>query len=50
MRVAKNSDHVFLWTDGYTFLERFYSAFDSFNLNVGIANTKFTHAKVNYGK
>lgn len=37
-----------LWTDGYAFLERFYTYYDTSNSKIGIANTPFTQAKVNY--
>jgi len=33
--------------NGYTFLERFYSVYDSTESRVGFANTKFTHATTN---
>ena len=33
--------------NGYTFLERFYSVFDTANSRVGIANTPFTTATTN---
>ncbi|KAK2465529.1 hypothetical protein APHAL10511_002421 [Amanita phalloides] len=33
--------------DGYTFLERFYSVFDTTNSRVGLATTPFTTATTN---
>jgi cathepsin E len=33
--------------DGYTFLERFYSCYDTTNKRVGVANTPFTTATSN---
>ncbi|KAF9534255.1 aspartic peptidase A1 [Crepidotus variabilis] len=33
--------------NGYAFLERFYSVYDTSNKRVGIANTPFTHATTN---
>lgn len=33
--------------NGYTFLERFYSVYDTDNGRVGLANTKYTNATTN---
>ena len=33
---------------GQTFLERFYSAYDTGNKQVGLATTSFTNATINY--
>ena len=33
--------------DGYAFLERFYYAYDSVNMRIGLATTPFTFATTN---
>ena len=34
--------------NGFTFLERFYSVYDTANKKVGLANTQFTRATSNF--
>ena len=35
------------WADGFTFLQRFYSVYDTTNSQVGLATTEFTNAETN---
>jgi cathepsin E len=42
-----NSGVGFDFFNGYAFLERFYSVFDTTKHRVGFATTKFTHALTN---
>ncbi|KAG2087628.1 acid protease [Suillus discolor] len=42
------SDSGLDFTNGYCFLERFYSVFDTTNSRVGFATTKYTDATTNY--
>jgi len=45
--IGSPSGSGFDFINGYTFLERFYSVFDTGNSQVGLANTPFTSATSN---
>jgi cathepsin E len=45
--MGSTSGEGFDFVNGYTFLERFYSVFDTANRRVGFATTPFTHATTN---
>ncbi len=36
------------WINGYTWLERFYTVYDTANKRIGFAHTPFTNATTNY--
>ena len=40
--LGQDSDSGLSFINGYTWLERFYSVYDTANNRVGIANTEFT--------
>lgn len=41
------ASNLFSFVNGYTFLERHYTVYDSVKKQVGFANTPFTHATTN---
>ena len=45
--LGQNSGQGFDFVNGMTFLERFYSVYDSENNRLGLAETAWTHAKIN---
>lgn len=45
--LGTNSGEGLDFINGFTFLERFYSVFDTANRRVGLATTSFTHATTN---
>ncbi|KAG0708529.1 acid protease [Suillus ampliporus] len=45
--IGSKSDSTFDFINGYTFLERFYSIFDTTNQRVGFATTAYTESTVN---
>lgn len=45
--IGSNSGEGLDFINGYAFLERFYSVFDTTNKRVGFANTPFTKATTN---
>ncbi|KAJ3776837.1 family A1 protease [Lentinula raphanica] len=47
LHVTGDGEPGFDFIDGYVFLERFYSVFDTTNNRVGFANTAFTNATTN---
>lgn len=47
MQMGYNSGQGFDFINGYAFLERFYSIYDTTNKRVGFATTQFTDATSN---
>jgi hypothetical protein len=45
--IGANSGSGLDFINGYVFLERFYSVYDTAQKRVGFANTKYTHANTN---
>lgn len=46
-QLGENSGDGFDFINGYLWMERFYTVFDTPNKQIGIATTKYTNAEVN---